>query len=61
MTWSYESIPGRFSQRDSKMVQVQICEVALHFGFKTVNGIDGMDKSTYRKSFERMQYRDMMG
>ena len=43
------------------MVQVQICEVALHFGFKTVNGIDGMDKSTYRKSFERMQYRDMMG
>ena len=43
------------------MVQVQICEFALHFGFKIVSDIDGMDKSTYRKSFERMQYRDMMG
>ena len=61
MTCFYESIQGGFSQRNSKMVQVQICEVALHFGFETVNGTDGIDESTYRKSFESVQYRDMMG
>ena len=61
MTSFYELIQGGFSQRNSKMVQVQSCEVALHFEFETANGIDGIDESTYRKSCESVQYRDIMG
>ena len=61
MTRFYESIQRKFSQRNSKMVHVQICEVALHFGFETVNDTDSIDESTYRKSCESVQYRDIMG
>ena len=61
MTSFYELIQGGFSQRNSKMVQVQSCEVALHFGFETVNDTDSIDESTYRKSCESVQYRDIMG
>ena len=61
MTCFYESIQCGFSQRNSKMVHVQICEGCFTFWLETVNGTDGIDDSPYQKSFESVQYRDMMG
>ena len=57
----YESIQRRFSQRNSKMVYDEIYEGCFTFWFETVNDLEFMAESRYRKSFESVQHRDIMG
>ena len=61
MTGFYESIQRRFSQRNSKMVYDEIYEGCFTFWFVTVNNLEVMAESQYRKSLKSVQHRDIMG